>query len=286
MINSFSRFSFPDSCQDTRVLKQKLRALKKLVADLEGTDKQICLFIARRASQDVPQADNEIWVSLDRCPEKEPCGRIHLHLNFNNPKLMAKIAQTFDKVVLDWSSLKFFDEDPWRTMAKLLKPHPDAMLITEAVNPQPGHPVSHYTERQYQFGECEILEDRVEQMNQLEQTYLRNLKESVSEAEWEERYLQFLQNNPDLQKNSSMPERIKRAGFEQEILQQAKKEGKVVVPAIWEEAELNAKEAASKYLQTFFESVELVESQPWPYASNYGSTRGYFILKNLKQKEV
>lgn len=278
-LNSVSSFSLPNPCQeaDAAVCKRKIKGLKKLAASLEGTDKKLCLFMARTASEDLPKADNEVWVSLDSRPETKPCGRIHLPMSFKNQKMMAKIAQIFDKVVLDWSSLKFFDEDPWRAMAKLLKPHPDATLITEALNPQPANVVSEYTKRREDFGQAEILQSEIDQGDRIPQSYLQNLKASFSTTQWEERYQQWLTENPEYQ---DIAEVQKKASFEWDLIRQAQEKGELVIPDLWEEAEVGAKEAARQYLQTIFKSVELVESQPWPYPSNYASKKGYFILKN------
>lgn len=117
-------------------LEETINKIKLLGEESAKNGKKLGLFIGRQAHEALPtiNEDKDVnWVSMDRdlgaIPQAE---RIHLKLDFNDPLTMSKIAHLFDKVVLDLSCLKFFKEDPWRHMGRLLKKDPEATLITEA----------------------------------------------------------------------------------------------------------------------------------------------------------
>ncbi|MFT4553322.1 MAG: hypothetical protein ACI9S8_001960 [Chlamydiales bacterium] len=101
------------------------------ITDLAFSEKKLCLFIGRQPHEELPHEEDEVWVSLDQeGVDLLPPGRLHLQINANNQEQIERIQNLFDKVVLDWSCLKFF-RDPWRGMGKLLKPLPTSELITE-----------------------------------------------------------------------------------------------------------------------------------------------------------
>lgn len=135
--------------QSQSILLQDLEAYEKaynldeviskvtiLSEEVAKTGRKLGLFIGRTAKESLPSEDedkNITWISLDKDMGSVPiAGRIHLTMNFNDEVSMKKISNLFDKVVLDLSVLKFFDEDPWRHLGRLLKKDHNATLITEA----------------------------------------------------------------------------------------------------------------------------------------------------------
>jgi hypothetical protein len=107
--------------------------------------KKLCLFVGRAANEPTPKTtDQEEWISLDltgladgyisngqKFP-REPYNRLHLQMSFNDTEQMRRIQGLFDQVVLDFSTLKFFDKNPWKTLSGLLNESQEATLITEA----------------------------------------------------------------------------------------------------------------------------------------------------------
>jgi hypothetical protein len=112
---------------------QSLEKVKSL-----AKEKKLCLFVGRAANEPIPEStEAEEWVSLDILKispaEKNPksLNRLHLVMDCNDPESLGKIQGLFDRVVVDGSTLKLIQGNPWETMGKLLKASPESELITE-----------------------------------------------------------------------------------------------------------------------------------------------------------
>ncbi|MGH2611750.1 MAG: hypothetical protein ACRDFB_01720 [Rhabdochlamydiaceae bacterium] len=93
---------------------------------------KVALFVGRDNSQPLPKEEGWLWVSLD-CDMFEPSddNRLHLKMDFNDSAVMSKINQTFNKVIVDRSVVKFFNT-PWEVLPNLLVQEKDSELIVEA----------------------------------------------------------------------------------------------------------------------------------------------------------
>lgn len=92
---------------------------------------KLALFVGRGPQQTVPQESGWIWCSLDLEKKTVVSTRLHLEMNFNDTATMAKIQGLFDKVVSDYSVIKFISS-PWKTLYNLLVSKPHAELIAES----------------------------------------------------------------------------------------------------------------------------------------------------------
>ena len=123
---------------------QKLHTLSK---DLARTGRKLCLLIGRSPGETFPGIDqkipdNERWVSLDLYKNNKfddsfiPGKQLHLVMNMNDNERLRRIHKLFDKVLVDWSTLKFNSqhEKIWSSLGKLLRPAPESTLITETNN--------------------------------------------------------------------------------------------------------------------------------------------------------
>ncbi len=75
---------------------------------------EVCLFVGRGPAEPLPLPSHskQIWVSLDpslRTADELPADRLHLILSGNDSAEMAMIQHLFHKVVVDQSTMKFFD---------------------------------------------------------------------------------------------------------------------------------------------------------------------------------
>lgn len=92
---------------------------------------KVALFMGRGNLQTMPEEQGWKWFSLDRDME-EGKNDHHLAMDFNDREAMKKIQKLFNKVVVDFSTLKFVDSPLWIRLKALLVPEPDSELITEA----------------------------------------------------------------------------------------------------------------------------------------------------------
>ncbi len=98
------------------------------LARSQGT--QTALFLGRTNDQSMPVEEGWAWFSLDEHMEPENRGH-HLQINFNEPEIMQKIHNLFDKVVVDCSVIKFFHDSPWDALQPLLFKDKSSELIVE-----------------------------------------------------------------------------------------------------------------------------------------------------------
>jgi hypothetical protein len=75
---------------------------------------KVCLFVGRGPAEPLPTPSysKEIWVSLDpslRSADELPADRLHLILSGNDSAEMTMVQHLFHKVVVDQSTMKFFD---------------------------------------------------------------------------------------------------------------------------------------------------------------------------------
>ncbi len=107
--------------------------LDQTINKVKGVNNRLCLFIGRTPRESLPANPNETWVSLDIEPcDHVPAGRLHLSMDFNDRLQRQKIEKLFDKVVVDYSTIKFLGDDPWRDLGSLVKPLPTSTIITES----------------------------------------------------------------------------------------------------------------------------------------------------------
>ena len=100
-----------------------------LKASTEG--KKVGLIIGRCKDQPVPVEDGWLWVAGNI--EGDPAvlkNRVDLQMDFNDSETIERLEGVFDRVVVDFSTLKFI-HGPWRFLRPLLKPSPESQLITE-----------------------------------------------------------------------------------------------------------------------------------------------------------
>ena len=102
-----------------------------LEAATEG--KKIGLVIGRDKDQPMPVEDNWLWVAGNIAGDPAVLeDRVDLQLDFNQLETMQRLAGTFDKVVVDFSTLKAIS-GAWASLRPLLKPLSTSQLITETV---------------------------------------------------------------------------------------------------------------------------------------------------------
>jgi hypothetical protein len=89
------------------------------------------LFVGRTNDQPMPDEKGCAWFSLDLNRETGNSSH-HLQIDFNDSKVMQKIHHLFDKVVVDWSVIKFFEGSPWDNLHPLLFKHESSQLIVES----------------------------------------------------------------------------------------------------------------------------------------------------------
>lgn len=87
------------------------------------------LFVGRDDTMVLPKESGWYWISLDitmqhAFSDKRP----HLRMNMN---YMFEIARLFNKVVVDSSVIKFFEDSPWDALHNLLKKSKDSELVVE-----------------------------------------------------------------------------------------------------------------------------------------------------------
>ena len=91
------------------------------------------LFVGRRDNQTLPQEKGWVWCSLDNAEITSSLeNHLHLNMDFNNENEMQKIQGLFDKVITDYSVLKFLGNSPWFKLKYLLVDKSSAELITES----------------------------------------------------------------------------------------------------------------------------------------------------------
>ena len=101
-------------------------AIKK--ANAEG--KKVGLIIGRCKEQPVPVEKGWLWVAGNICGDPEVLeNRVDLQMDFSEIETMNKLQDLFDRVVVDFSTLKFLDG--WRTFVPMLKDTPESQLVTE-----------------------------------------------------------------------------------------------------------------------------------------------------------
>jgi hypothetical protein len=110
----------------------------KLSKSLQKRGMKLCLLIGRTPGEPFPgfeqkKEDHEVWVSLDSWVKPfVSCKQLHLVMNMNDDQ-MKKIHKLFDKVLVDYSTLKFHQgkDQKWRLLGQLLRPQKQSQLITE-----------------------------------------------------------------------------------------------------------------------------------------------------------
>jgi hypothetical protein len=102
----------------------------------QRSNKKICLFVGRTITEEVPQHENEVWISLDMMLSSRQSlrfieNRIHLQIDMKKDnELMKKISRCFDKVVVDQSTGCHI-MDLFCRMGALLKDNKESTLIVE-----------------------------------------------------------------------------------------------------------------------------------------------------------
>lgn len=100
-----------------------------LKASTEG--KKVGLIIGRDKDQPVPVEDGFLWVAGNIVGDPAVLeNRVDLQMDFNEPETVQKLQGLFDKVVVDFSTLKAI-VGAWRFLRPMLKPLPESQLITE-----------------------------------------------------------------------------------------------------------------------------------------------------------
>lgn len=99
------------------------------IKDLSLRGNKIGLFIGRTLKEELPVEENVVWISFDKIVEGDLSSRLHIVGNIN--QIDKKLEGLFDKVVVDQSTWKFFDEDPIPYLKGLLKINSTSELIFE-----------------------------------------------------------------------------------------------------------------------------------------------------------
>jgi hypothetical protein len=110
-------------------------SIEEMIARLYEAQKKglkLALFVGREAEQSIPDETGWVWCSLNSAKLQRPLGkdRLHLPIDFNTTDIQ-KIHGLFNKVVVDYSTLKFFDGAPWLALKKTLAQKPESELVTE-----------------------------------------------------------------------------------------------------------------------------------------------------------
>ncbi len=156
----------------------------------EGT--KLGLFVGRTLAEAMPAEEGITWVSLDIDMGNPLHHRIHLMMDFTDLEKREKISSLFDKIVVDWSVMKFLGDDPWRSLGGLLKDDPDATLITEA------HRAIIFQKRTRDLAYNGVVELTLEESRDAEPAILQTHKDS-------EKYLQTLFKQVTLVEGKTYP---------------------------------------------------------------------------------
>lgn len=131
-------------------LDKVIDRVQTLSKELHENGEKLCLFIGRTPGEPFPgfgqeKEANDTWISLDMA--NKPWDRLdqtgnqfittgkqlHLVMDMNNNDKLKKIQKLFDKIIVDLSTLKNYDDkdNAWYFLGKLLRPEPGSQLITE-----------------------------------------------------------------------------------------------------------------------------------------------------------
>lgn len=110
-----------------------LETVLTILQEQRDQGKKIVLYAGRRDDQNIPEEPGFFWCSLDDQMINSGLdpARPHLKVNFNEPEEMLPLKRLFEKVVVDYSVLKFCQHSPWVTFMKLLVINEDSEIIME-----------------------------------------------------------------------------------------------------------------------------------------------------------
>lgn len=131
-LDTTEELSNPSKKSTTRRVAYKVEEMLARLQQASQEGLKLGLFVGRLASQTLPQEKGWVWCSLDCVPVVEcPEDRLHLKMDINHQDDIKKIQCLFDKVVCDYSVIKFI-HDPWHTMRSCLVNKPEAEIVAES----------------------------------------------------------------------------------------------------------------------------------------------------------
>ncbi len=182
--------------------------IEEVITQLQQAQKEgefkLGLFVGRSQDETIPQEEGWLWCSLD---SKEITSslhkRLHLCMDFNDQEEMQKIQRLFDKVVSDFSVLKFF-RSPWKTLKSLLANKPDAELVAEgwagfSIVKSINHPI-------YQAAHATMVTpiSDITNYHQEEERVFNQWKQNIGEQAVNEHYQKFLTDMPEDEKQETL----------------------------------------------------------------------------------
>lgn len=126
--NDYHQFS------ETHVIDKNLDKKIHQVQGYRQEGFKIAVFVGRSPLEPLPKEKNWIWVSLNPEPEDSYRGQfIHFSVNMNFD-IDPKLKYIFDKVILDFDTLKFLSKCPFEKMTHFLSISPVSELILPLEN--------------------------------------------------------------------------------------------------------------------------------------------------------
>jgi hypothetical protein len=258
-----------------------IEKIKKFIA--EGF--KVNVFIGRGPAEPLPAPDhlNEIWVSIDpslKSNEELPADRLHLILSCNDSAEMASIQHLFFKVVVDQSTMKFFQPGIIDRLTSLLnRVDVDNSLLFESlingVSPDPSIPDWNFDHHQNSIGiNEEKINRELTEYYEASKTCLDNFIQEIGGKEnlaSNPLYKEFLSTLPDMLVQELTTEEL--LSFFSPWL--ATKKGILYPP---EKYISLARQKTLDYLDKRYDNVELKANTPYPYWTNYRGDYDHFFV--------
>lgn len=250
---------------------EKIKQIRK-----EKPELKICLFLCRRENEPLPSEEGKIWMSGDNETNgKIPPNRIHLWVDFTNEKHLEFYHGLFDEIVIDQSSVKFMGTDFISRFVKLFYPSNEVKFIFENCINQSYEEVDKPI-----VAHSGIIfpKEYIEEVYQIQNKWFKETypKDSSSYAK---EYQIFCKNTQNIFAGRNLDEKELHKQFKGYIIQEKFPQEKDPTYVLFQEAS----EKRKKHLEEFFQSVKLIEKQPYPYETRYQSDNDpYFIAQGLK----
>ena len=239
--------------------------------------KKACLFIGRTSSEALPPNDQkEEWISADidrvNSGTESISGRIHLWIDCNQQDAIESLRGLFDRIVIDWSTIKFLNDDFAKRFSVMLR-SPESSLIFESSSQCSGGEVSERTFCKQLYRVSYPLDD-LRSETKRRQNYIDEYYKLTSADQQQEDWKEFME--------TPIGKLFAERGFGKERLEpnfisfMMKKAG---MQRFVDQCSKWGIEQLKSHLETLFEHVELHSEEPFPYPANWNGI-GYFLVSH------
>lgn len=243
---------------------------------------RICLFMCRTENQALPEEKGKLWLSADKeLGGPIPTGRIHLWIDLTNKKELEKFYGLVDEIAVDQSSVKFlaitnFIDD----FVKLFYPSSTAKFVfendfCESLPKGLDQPIT--SAYQIRWPENHRLALSQKRSEWFARTYTKGTDS------YQQKFNQFSEKIAFIASRQKWDEAKFHKQFESWTIQNEFPPEEDPGYSVKREAN----EKRKILLEEYFQSVKLVENQPYPYETSYRSQNDcYFIAEGLKNKSA